>query len=414
MRLARLILSGFKSFADETEFSFDSPITGIVGPNGCGKSNVVDAVRWVLGERSAKSLRGGAMIDVIFAGSAMRKPMGTASVTLVFENPLLASPRSATARADDSEPGEREAPGESAELDERGGDAEGVRTRHDAEHDAAESHEAFDGDESLEGPAIRRDEVPHRALPVDTEIVEVTRRLHGDGRSEYLINGRRVRLRDVKELFLDTGIGNDAYSIIEQGKVDAMLRAHPFERRAVLEEAAGVAKFRLRKVEAARKLDQAERHLVQVREQLGGTERRLRIVRGQAEKAKRYRALEEERRTLRRALLLDQYHECRDRLVGLTSRITQIEAERTQWERDLASLEERQESLMSEREGALSNQRTLEEKRLEAIGAKRQAEQRIDFAGRSLTEAEIAAREDARRTAELDAKASELAVRCEE
>ncbi len=389
MRLARLILSGFKSFADETEFSFDAPITGIVGPNGCGKSNVVDAVRWVLGERSAKSLRGGAMIDVIFAGSAMRKPMGTASVTLVFENPVLPAPRAV------------EVPPERAES-------------MVVEPAADEAVERPDGEEPIEGPEIRRHEVRHRALPVDAESVEVTRRLHADGRSEYLINGRRVRLRDVKELFLDTGIGNDAYSIIEQGKVDAMLRAHPFERRAVLEEAAGVSKFRVRKAEAARKLDQAERHLVQVREQLGGTERRLRIVRGQAEKARRFRALEEERRSLRRALLLDLYHECRDRLAGLTSRIAQIEEERSRWERDLAELEASQQEAQSAREALLVRQRALEERRLESIGSLRQSEQRIEFAGKSLSEAEVAAREDAKRTAELEARAGELASRCEE
>ena len=190
MRLAKLTLSGFKSFADHTEFHFDEPIIGVVGPNGCGKSNVVDAIKWVLGERSAKSLRGSAMMDVIFAGSASRKPMGGASVTLTFENPVET-------------------------FQEEGGD-DGPRT------------------------------VERRSLGVDTEEVDVTRRLFSDGKSEYLINGNKVRLRDIKELFLDTGVGTNAYSIIEQGKVDAMLLANPMERRSILEEAAGVAKFRQR------------------------------------------------------------------------------------------------------------------------------------------------------------------------
>src|SRR5690606_2439444 len=176
MRRAKVTSAGFKSCADTTEFRFDMPSTGIVGPNGCGKSNVVDGIKWVLGERSAKSLRGGAMLDVIFAGSATRKPMGQASVTLTFENPVV-------------------------DLDEP-------------------------------------DPVRRRSLPVDAEQVDVTRRLYGDGRSEYLINGRKVRLRDIKELFLDTGVGTDAYSIIEQGKVDAMLLANPVERRELIEEAA--------------------------------------------------------------------------------------------------------------------------------------------------------------------------------
>ena len=135
MRLARVRLAGFKSFADPTEFRFDHPITGIVGPNGCGKSNVVDAIKWVLGERSAKSLRGDAMLDVIFAGSAARKPIGVASVTLTFDNPVIENDN---------------------------GQAGG------------------------------------RLLDIDTEQVDVARRLHRDGRSEYLLNGNKCRLRDIK------------------------------------------------------------------------------------------------------------------------------------------------------------------------------------------------------------------------
>jgi len=402
MRLAKLRLSGFKSFADETEFAFDAPITGIVGPNGCGKSNVVDAIKWVLGERSAKSLRGGAMLDVIFAGSAARKPLGMAAVTLVFDNPILEQPRGAAAVVDSGAEDACVASVASV-APELAGEALGDGVGDDTE--------GFDG---AEAPTIRREAVRHRALPVDHDTVEVTRRLHADGKSEYLINGRRVRLRDIKELFLDTGIGNEAYSIIEQGKVDAMLRAQPIERRAILEEAAGVAKFRVRKVEAARKLEVAERNLVQVREQLSGTERRLRIVRGQAEKARRYRELESERSRLRRTLALDQYHEYRDRLAGLTSRIAQLESERSQVERLAVEAQTELDQIHLDREAAQSARRALEESRLEALGAVKQAEQRSELAARSLQEAEQAAREDARHTHDLEALAGELSVRCDE
>jgi chromosome segregation protein len=172
MRLSRLVLSGFKSFADTTEFRFDSPIIGVVGPNGCGKSNVVDAIMWVLGERCAKSLRGGAMLDVIFAGSASRKPSGMASVTLVFDNPTLTAEEQARlAPAPAVLEAEVDAPAEM--VDEEGAEPAATVNRH----------------------AVR-----HRGLPVDTDEVEVTRRLFADGRSEYLINGRKVRLRDIKEL----------------------------------------------------------------------------------------------------------------------------------------------------------------------------------------------------------------------
>src|SRR5438046_6743403 len=151
MRLKKLILQGFKSFADRTEFVFDSPITGIVGPNGCGKSNVVDGFKWVLGEQSAKSLRGDAMLDVIFNGAAGRKPSGMAEVTLVFENPK------------------------------------------------------------------REDGM--RMLNVDVDEVSVGRRLFRDGTSEYQLNNQPSRLQDVRALFLDTGVGVDAYSGIAHSRV---------------------------------------------------------------------------------------------------------------------------------------------------------------------------------------------------
>ncbi|MCP4012273.1 MAG: AAA family ATPase, partial [Phycisphaeraceae bacterium] len=234
MRLAKLTLSGFKSFADRTEFTFDEPIIGVVGPNGCGKSNVVDAVKWVLGERSAKSLRGSAMQDVIFAGSAARKPMGMAEVTLTFENPRLERPLEAITAAG-------ELP---ADLD----------PDIDQERSAEPATDVLDEDELAlaagDGQVVDRTRVRDRRLPIDTDEVSVTRRLYADGRSGYLINDRKCRLRDIKELFLDTGVGTNAYSIIEQGKVDAMLLANPMERRSILEEAAGVAKFRQRKLES--------------------------------------------------------------------------------------------------------------------------------------------------------------------
>ncbi len=394
MRLARLVLSGFKSFADQTEFRFDSPITGVVGPNGCGKSNVVDAVKWVLGERSARSLRGGAMLDVIFAGSAGRKPLGMASVTLSFENPLLAQARQVAVAAP---PAEEDA-------------AAGAN---DAAAPAEPAVDAVDpGLDEPEGAGlVRRDQVLHRALPIDTDVVEVTRRLYADGRSEYLINGRKVRLRDIKELFLDTGIGNDAYSIIEQGKVDAMLRAHPVERRAILEEAAGVAKFRARKVEAARKLEHAEKNLLVVREQLSGTERRLRIVRGQAEKAKRFQALESRRVELRRGIALDQFHEFRERLAGLTSRVAALETERLAAESRVAELELGQNDLEAARQSVLEEQHRLDQERLEAVGAARQARQRVELSEQSLKDLQQAAQDDARQQEALERRSRELSER---
>jgi chromosome segregation protein len=333
MRLEKLTLSGFKSFADPTEFTFEEPVIGVVGPNGCGKSNVVDAIKWVLGERSARSLRGTAMLDVIFAGSAARKPAGMASVTLTFSNPERDAAAEAAWREEDSAAHELDR--EMIEEEDRAEEAEARRRATFVDPDPEIGHEG-------KSP-IRRDVAARRWLPIDTDEVAVTRRLHADGRSEYLINGRKCRLKDIRELFLDTGIGTDAYSIIEQGKVDAMLLANPQERRTILEEAAGVARFRVRKVEAARRLDHAERSLVAVREQLAGTERRLRIVRGQAEKARRFEELDARRRELRRTLLLEQFHELAVRLEGLTSELVRIEQERAEITRTLGDLQERRE-----------------------------------------------------------------------
>ena len=351
MRLAKVTLAGFKSFADVTELRFDSPITGIVGPNGCGKSNVVDAIKWVLGERSAKSLRGSAMLDVIFAGSAARKPLGMASVTLTFDNPVL---------------------------------------------------EPKDGDEP-HGAAGR----PHRFLSIDTEEVDVSRRLYRDGRSEYLINNKKCRLRDIRELFMDTGIGTNAYSIIEQGRVDSMLLANPIERRHIFEEAAGVAMFRARKLEASRKLDKSEVNLVRVREQLANTERRLRIVRSQANKARQFRELDAQYKTLRRSVALDRYHELREREGALTASQMELEATRRAHLEAVAELEDAFARIEAERDQLLRSRGEAEQERVEAEATQKHARSRREMTARNLAES-------TERTSEDRAIAATLTERVEE
>src|SRR3954454_13119742 len=243
MRLKKLILYGFKSFADRTEFVFDSPITGIVGPNGCGKSNVVDAFKWVLGEQSAKSLRGDAMMDVIFNGSSTRKPAGMAEVVLVFENPK---------RADDT-----------------------------------------------------------RLLNLDADEVHVGRRLFRDGTSEYQLNNQGSRLKDIREMFLDTGVGVDAYSVIEQGKVAAMLEANPEERRTIFEEAAGISKYKVKKKEAQRKLERVDQNLLRLHDIVEEVEKRLRSVKIQAGRARTYQEHTPRLNELRLGYSLQEYHTLR-------------------------------------------------------------------------------------------------------
>jgi chromosome segregation protein len=268
MRLKKFIVHGFKSFADRTEFVFDAPITGIVGPNGCGKSNVVDGFKWVLGEQSAKSLRGDAMLDVIFNGSGGRKPAGMAEVTLVFENP-------------------------------------------------------------------KRDDGT-RLLNLDTDDVAVGRRLYRDGTSEYQINNAASRLKDIKELFMDTGVGVDAYSVIEQGRVAALLEANPDERRQIFEEAAGISKYKVKKKEAQRKLEKVDQNLIRLNDIVEEVERRLRSVKVAAGKARNYKEYSDRLAELRLSYSLQEYHTLQTQIADLDKQRENLQFELDDAARDLA------------------------------------------------------------------------------
>ncbi len=442
LRLSKLTVAGFKSFADRTTFTFDDPITGIVGPNGCGKSNVVDAIKWVLGERSSKSLRGKEMTDVIFAGSAGRRPGGMASVTLTFENPVIESmvldmlageadeavredepvqatavdgvattvpissddatlapdaiPESAaTAEGEQTEPGEQVAEGE-----------EPPPPR--SLLSAAETEHAVEEGESEAAAIFAQRGRIRRPLPVDTDIVEVERRLYRDGKSQYLINGRMARLKDIRDLFLDTGIGADAYSIIEQGKVDRMLLASPTERRAIFEEAAGIAKYRQRRVEAERKLEKTEQNLAITREQLDSTERRLRMVKGQAAKARRFRELDDEYTALRLALAFDQYDDIRQRLDGLTSRLTHLDDAKREVEDSLREAEDGRASLEAERHGAAAELRRIEDRIANAKHQADSARQRADYTHRSIEDAARIVETETQRLEHAESRQTEL------
>ncbi|MFA6134747.1 MAG: chromosome segregation protein SMC [Phycisphaerae bacterium] len=240
MKLKKLIVSGFKSFADRVEFEFDDGISCIVGPNGCGKSNVVDAIKWVLGEQSAKSLRGSEMMDVIFNGSSARRPAGHAEVTLVFDN------------------------------------SSGLLQVGDP--------------------------------PGSLQEVAFTRRLFRSGQSDYLMNKAPCRLRDVREAFMDTGVGIDAYSVIEQGRVESFLQASQDDRRAIFDEAAGISKYKARKKEALRKLERVEQNLLRINDVFAEVEKRLRSIKYQAGKARSYQGYSEKLKELRGLHFLAQYH----------------------------------------------------------------------------------------------------------
>ncbi len=227
MRIKRLEIHGFKSFAERAVLNFGEGITGVVGPNGCGKSNIVDALRWCMGEMSAKHLRGRAMQDVIFAGSDSRGPLGMAEVTISFHN---------------------------------------------------------DGN------------VPPQYASFSE--IAVTRRLHRDGSSEYLVNKVPARLRDITDLFLGTGVGTRAYSIIEQGRIGFIVSSKPEDRRSLIEEVAGITKFKARKKAAERRMESTQQNLDRVGDVVSELERQLQSLRRQARRAEKYKELRAELRDL--------------------------------------------------------------------------------------------------------------------
>lgn len=421
--LSSLTLSGFKSFADKTTFRFSDPITGIVGPNGCGKSNVVDAIKWVLGERSSKSLRGKEMIDVIFAGSAGRKPGGMAAVTLTFENPkltdeviaeLMEHAGQAVGGLDVEEIEEEDAVEEEVVEEDTGEVADDANHEdpnhadHGAAHDVrvsdSDAERAVEQGESEAAEIITQRSRIRRPLPIDADTVAVERRLYRDGKSKYLINGRVARLKDIRDLFLDTGIGADAYSIIEQGKVDRMLLASPMERRVIFEEAAGIAKYRQRRVEATRKLEKTETNLVRTREQLDSTERRLRLVKGQASKARRFQELDSEYRTLRMALAFELYDDIRRRLEGLTSQIASLEDERNQTEVMLRQAEDESNEINDRHHQHTRMLREVEAQLTKARHQAQNAQQRGEMTIRAIEEAARSVEVETTRLAESNEK----------
>ena len=292
MRLNQLEISGFKSFPERAELAFDTGVTAIVGPNGCGKSNVIDAITWVLGEQSARSLRGERMEDIIFSGSDARRPTAAAEVRL-----QLSQVTAALASLSRVVPGNGYAQGHGGQGHGNGNgngagkatetvSSERPRNGHDDEVNLVVTDVA---DQFDDGPRIVRD-------------VEVGRRLYRSGESEYLIDGRVCRLRDIQDLLMDSGVGIKAYAVIEQGKIGQILGARPLERRQLLEEAAGVTKYKSRRRAAELKLEAAQQNLTRVDDIVFEVEKQRSALKRQAAKARRYRRLREELRRWEKVL----------------------------------------------------------------------------------------------------------------
>ncbi|MBI1947305.1 MAG: chromosome segregation protein SMC [Deltaproteobacteria bacterium] len=327
MRLDKLDIVGFKSFADKTTIRFGHGVTGVVGPNGCGKSNIVDAIRWVMGEMSARTLRGGSMQDVIFNGSEKRAPLGMAEVCLTFEN-----------------------------------DGKGVPPEYQSYSE-----------------------------------IQVTRRLFRDGDSEYEINKTPCRLKDVHELFLGTGVGSKAYSIIQQGQVSDIMRVKPEDRRRIIEEAAGITKYKARKDAAVRKMDATRQNLQRIDDVTREIGRRLGSLKRQAKKAEKFKELRAVVREielhrasftfleLSNAVAFDRelYQTLTESVQGDVDRVARleddIEAKRGALSGDERALSEMQARLYEVDNGLALNEQTAEHARREHERSKqRDAEAAVD------------------------------------
>lgn len=338
MRFQRLEMQGFKSFVDRTVLEIGEGLTAVVGPNGCGKSNVCDAVRWVLGEQAPKNMRSKKMEDVIFNGSAERRQLGMSEVSLTI-----------------------------ADL---GG--------------------------AVTAPAFR-----------DFDEVVVTRRLYRSGESEYLINRNPCRLKDIVDLFLDTGVSLDTFSIVEQGKIETLVNARPLDRRILIEEAAGIMKYKSRRSEALRKLELAQANLLRVADVMREKEGRLRSLRRQARKAAFHREYQTEIADLSRRLAALDYLRLLDELAPAERAHDRAAEEERALLAGISSLEaerEKERILLAERSEALGESRR---RSVEAEGGLRRLENRIEMLESRLSELDA---EDARRAEEIRALDAETAA----
>jgi chromosome segregation protein len=371
LKLKRLQILGFKSFCDRTDLKFHGEgIAAIIGPNGCGKSNIADAISWVLGEQSAKTLRGARMEDVIFAGTRDRKATGMAEVSLTLIDPEAYRGADADAPTEieiqDELPNEVSAQENAADLPDQDWDESAIRARAAKETELAVEDAQPGRTEEVEVPrskvtmisaAFPEDEpvfsLPNGTLATVTPISEagvlaspqvvlkirrrkfnqqrfhageivVTRRLFRSGDSEYLLNGKLCRLRDIQELFMGTGLGPETYALIEQGRIGQILSSRPTDRRAILEEAAGITKFKTKKRLAEARLEDAKLNLARINDIFEEVTRQMNSLKRQAAKAERYAKLREEMRAQLRIVLASKFAAIERETADLDAQLTAL------------------------------------------------------------------------------------------
>src|SRR6201996_483212 len=352
LKLKKVQILGFKSFCDRTEVQLTGQgIAAIVGPNGCGKSNISDAITWVLGEQSAKSLRGIKMEDVIFAGTRDRKPTGMAEVSLTLVDPEVYD----GATLADGEPeifSENQTPVAVPAGDDWDESAVRAQVAQETEDAVAEAQpgvtyeaegapakkpegeaaaEAAEGDPNNVVLKIRRRKFGR--APIRAGEITITRRLFRTGDSEYLLNGKICRLRDIQDIFMGTGLGGESYAIIGQERIGQLLSSKPLDRRSIIEEAAGITRFKTKKRLAELRLESARQNLSRVNDIFDEVTRQMTTLKRQAAKAERYGALRDELRTRLRVVLASRMSQLDIEQTATTEKITslatQIDAQAT-------------------------------------------------------------------------------------
>ena len=405
LKLRKIHILGFKSFCDRTELAVaGTGIAVVVGPNGCGKSNILDGVSWVLGEQSAKSLRGSHMSDVIFAGTRDRKPLGMAEVTLTlvdpdaYEGPILVEPEVLV---------EPDGPTDWDEGE--------VRRRRAAEAEeiiaAEQPGQAIEGEEEPSGPSAEDAQESPQAVvlkirrrkfqrtPQKGEIV-ITRRLFRTGESEYLLNGKLCRLRDIQDIFMGTGLGPESYAIIGQERIGQLLSSKPHDRRAIIEEAAGITRFKTKKRLAELRLESSKQNLARVDDIFEEVTRQMNSLKRQAAKAERFAAVRDELRGRLR--------------IVLASRMALMDADQARLQQQIAALAEQIQSSAGEIGAAEANQHELTERGYALDREGQEAQNRANSAAVELERAAARERANAERVSELEARIAAAAGELEQ
>ena len=415
LKLRKVELIGFKSFCERTHIAFSgSGLTCIIGPNGCGKSNIVDAISWVLGEQSHKSLRAERMSDCIFNGTAKRPPLGLAEVTLTLVDPDLAEAARLVLESAENDPAQGE---EATQVGEgpaaSAADADfSPESSPEPADDAAEVSSADAEQGSAPVKFLKKKRAAEKpAMHLKPGEVVIGRRLYRSGQSEYLLNGRPARLRDIQELFMGIGLGPDTYAIIEQGRIGQILSTKPSDRRAIIEEAAGITKFKTKRRLSEAKLESSKINLSRVNDILVEVEKQLGSLKRQASKARRYTEIREQMRGMLRQVFASKARELdreAERIEGILRDLAASEAQLGEMVTQLESEHERLSTRIYELDGELrQNQNLIGQAGLELD----RSENRIVFNRQRGDELEARSRQFTADLEQLAAQAAQLESR---